>query len=199
MPEADPADEIGAQEHSQCRKGVGKLIHLSKCSRAETLNAVRELSRFGSCPNPVHCKAMMRALRCCGSTKDRGLLLKPKRRWNGKDKNFLFQIMGRSDSAFASCLETGRSTSGWAACLEGAPCVRKSKMQPFVTASVAEAEAVAGASCAMDMLHGKHFMEALGHECEYLAFRQVGQIGSATELLQPGPAMPDQLVLPELK
>jgi hypothetical protein len=35
-------------------------------------------------------------------------------------------------------------------------------MQPFVTLSVTEAEAVAAASCVMDMIYGKEFLESLG-------------------------------------
>jgi hypothetical protein len=153
---------LNEQEHRQYRKGVGKLIHLGKYSKSECLNAIRELSRFGNRPNKAHYKAMIRAMRYCVSTKDKGLMLKPNKRWDPKDKDFEFEITGKSDSDFAKDPETRRSVSGWAAFLNGAPYARKSKMQKFVTLSVTEAECVSGTSCIQDMLYGKNFLEAMG-------------------------------------
>ena len=88
--------------------------------------------------------------------------MKPKGQWNGRDRDFLFEINGNSDSDFAKCPETRRSVSGWAVFLNGAPYVRKSKMQKFVTLSVTEAECVAATSCVQDMMFGKRFLESLG-------------------------------------
>ena len=149
-------------DHKNYRKGVGKLIHLSKYSRVESLNAVRELSRFGSKPTKAHNKAMLRAMKYCVDTKEKGLILKPNKSWNGKDKNFLFEITGTSDSEFAKCITTRRSVGGWTAFLNGAPYVCKSKMQRFVTLSVTEAECVAATSCVQDMMFGKRFLESIG-------------------------------------
>ena len=72
-------DPVAVDEatHHDYRKGVGKLIHLGKYTKPEILNAIRELSRFGSNPNPAHYKAMIRCMRYCVSTKEEGLLLKP--------------------------------------------------------------------------------------------------------------------------
>eukprot|EP00977_Amphora_coffeiformis_P005907 scaffold1252_cov154-Amphora_coffeaeformis.AAC.1 len=153
---------LNESAHRNYRKGVGKLIHLGKYTKAECLNAIRELSRFGSKPNEAHYKAMIRAMRYCVSTKHLGLRLKPNKQWNPKDRNFLFEVTGTSDSDFAKDPETRRSVSGWAAFLNGAPYVRKSKMQQFVTMSVTEAECVAATSCVQDMLYGKRFLESLG-------------------------------------
>ena len=52
---------LDEEEHHEYRKGVGKLIHLSKYTRPAILNAVRELSRFGSAPNRAHMKACFNA------------------------------------------------------------------------------------------------------------------------------------------
>ena len=52
--------------HKQYRKGVGKLIiHMTKYSRPDLLNAVRELTRFGNKPSLVHYKAMVRIMKFC--------------------------------------------------------------------------------------------------------------------------------------
>ncbi len=55
-----------------------------------------------------------------------------------------------------------KSVSGWAAYLNGVPYTRKSKTQPFVTLSSAEAESVAANSCALDMLFGMQLLESMG-------------------------------------
>ena len=82
-----PADET---EHTDCRKGVGKLMHLAKHSRPGVANAVRELSRFGSSPSQAHIKAMLRCMKYCVNTKEQGLMLKLTGRWDGKDRNHKF-------------------------------------------------------------------------------------------------------------
>jgi hypothetical protein len=152
--------------HYTYRKGTGKLIHLTKYSRPETYNAVRELSRQGSNPVPAHLKAMYKVMKYCLTTRERGLILKPNAKWDGKDKSFKFVIHGESDSDYAKCPITRRSVSGWGAFLCGAPYARKSKMQPTVAQSVTEAETNAAASCANDMVYGKDFIESLGLQVE---------------------------------
>ena len=149
------------ERHHEYRKGVGKLIHYGKYSRPGILNAIRELSRFASRPSEAHQKAMLRVMKYC-VTNNKGLMLKPNAQWDGKDKNFPFEITGYSDSDFAKDPETRRSVSGWTAMLNGAPYTRKSKMQRFVTLSVTEAECVAATSCVQDMMYGKRFLESLG-------------------------------------
>ena len=41
-------------------------------------------------------------MKYCVDTADKGILLKPDKAWDGKDKNFLFEINGQSNSTFAS-------------------------------------------------------------------------------------------------
>ena len=110
-------------------------MHLAKHTKPTTLNGVRELSKMGAHPTKAHMKTMYRVLKHCVDTRHEGLVLKPNARWDGKDRDFLFEITGRSDSDFAKDPETRRSVSGWSAFLNGAPYVRKSKMQRFVTLS----------------------------------------------------------------
>jgi hypothetical protein len=152
---------LDADKHHNYRKGVGKLIHLAKYSRPTILNAVRELSKFGSKPSAANEKAMIRCMKHCVDTSKQGLFLKPNKYWDG-DRNFLFEITGESDSDFAKDPETRRSVSGWATYLNGAPYVRKSKTQKFVTLSVTEAECVAATSCVQDMMFGKRLLESMG-------------------------------------
>lgn len=107
-------------EHYTYRKGTGKMIHLCKYSQAEILNAVRELSDFGSKPTPTNYKAMLRAMKYCMKTKHHETILKPFGKWDGKDRNYMLQIMGKSDSTHASDKITRRSNNGRTIFLNGA-------------------------------------------------------------------------------
>ena len=149
------------KRYTNYRKGVGKLIHVAKYSRPTISNAVHEMTRFGGNPNEAHEKAMLRCMKHCVKTKDRGAIIRPNRYWDGS-KDFEFEIIGKSDLDFAKCKKTQRSVSGWSTFLNGAAYVRKSKMQKFVTISVTEAECVAGTSCVQDMMFGKRLLESMG-------------------------------------
>jgi len=58
--------------HRLYRKGVGKLIHLSKYSRPDILNAVRELTKSGNKPSVAHYRAMLRVMKFCGRLEMKG-------------------------------------------------------------------------------------------------------------------------------
>ena len=48
-------------------------------------------------------------------------MLAPNRKWNGRDKNFEFEILGRVDANYATDPETRKSVTGCITFLEGAP------------------------------------------------------------------------------
>ena len=52
---------------------------------------------------------MLRTMKFCVDTKDEGLFLKPNAKWDGKNKDFKFEITGESDSTFASDPKTMKS------------------------------------------------------------------------------------------
>ena len=96
----------------------------------------------------------------CVGTKDRGLTLKPNRKWDG-NPDFEFDIRGQSDSDYAKD-ESARSLSGYSTFVCGAPISFKSKMQTATTLEVTKAELVAAVSCAQDMLFEKRVLESIG-------------------------------------
>ena len=156
-------DEPGMDAESQTkyRSGVGKLLHMMRWSRPEILNAVRELSRFGGIADPAHMKALMRTMKYCSATPNRGLLLKPDCKWDG-NKDFQFTINARSDSEFMKDAMTRKSVGGHVVYLNGAPVCLASKMQRIVALSVTEAELIQCVECAQDMLYVMHVLEDLG-------------------------------------
>jgi hypothetical protein len=74
---------------SNYRKGVGKLLHLTRWTRPEIMNAVHELSRYMTGALMAHWKAMYRVMAYCVATPLRGLCIAPEELWDG---NPLFQF-----------------------------------------------------------------------------------------------------------
>jgi hypothetical protein len=72
-------------------KGVGKLLHMTRSTRPEIMNAVRELSRFTGGALMGHLKAMYRVMAYCVSTSKSGIKIKTNERWDGSPK-FEFTI-----------------------------------------------------------------------------------------------------------
>jgi hypothetical protein len=86
-------------------------MYLSKWSRPEISNAVRELSHCCGVAKEAHFKALYRVMKYFFDTKWKGWILKPNRRWNGK-KGIKFEVVGWSDSNYAACVESRKSVSG---------------------------------------------------------------------------------------
>jgi hypothetical protein len=143
------------------RKGVGKLLHVTRWTRPDIINYVRELSRFAGGALMAHMKAMYRCMAYCVATSKRGINIAPNTRWNGSPE-FKFVISGRADSDYAKDLETRRSVSGIITFLCGAVIIMRSKMMPMVALSVIEAELFAAVMTAQDMLFIMRIIESMG-------------------------------------
>ena len=157
----DEGSNMGPDLQFKYRSGVGKLMHMLRWSRPEILNAVHDLSKYMSGATLAHMKALIRVMHYCHKTPERGLLLKPTRKWNG-DPKFEFIITGYSDSDYAKDTDTRRSVSGTAVFLEDAPVSMRSNTQKSVTLSVTEAEQAAAVACAQDMLFVMRLVESIG-------------------------------------
>ena len=69
---------------------------------------------------------MMKTLKFCVSTPNRGIYLAPDKLYDG-DPNFEFVITGQSDSDFAKDRADRKSVSGYSTWLNGAPVTQKSR------------------------------------------------------------------------
>jgi hypothetical protein len=60
------------------RQGVGKLLHVTRWTRPDIMNSVRELSRFSGGALMAHImKAMYRCMAYCVATSKRGIQIAP--------------------------------------------------------------------------------------------------------------------------
>jgi hypothetical protein len=137
-------------------------LHMTRWTRPEIMNAVRELSRFTGGALMGHMKAMYRVMAYCVSASKRGIKIAPNKRWDG-DVEFEFTIAGRADSDYAKDLETRRCVSGITTFLScgGAVITLRSKMMPMVALSVTEAELFAAVMCMQDMLFIMRIIESM--------------------------------------
>ena len=127
-------DKVNAQDHETYRSGVGTLLYLTKHSRPDISNPVRELSKTMDAPAPAHLKEMYKLIKFVLSTKDYGLkfkLIKSMRKW---------VLKALSDSAFASDKETRISVFGYVIYFCGIPIAWRSKGMKSVVLSTTEAE-----------------------------------------------------------
>ena len=130
-------DKVNAKDHEIYRSGVRTLLYLTKPSRPDISNPVRELSKTMDAPAPVHLKEMYKLIRFVLSTKDYGLkfkLIKSIRKW---------VLKALTDSDFASDKETRISVYGCIFYFCGIPIAWRSKGMKSVVLSTTEAEYMA--------------------------------------------------------
>ena len=130
-------DKVNTEDHEIYRSGVGTLLYLTKHSRPDICNSVRELSKTMDAPAPAHLKEMYKLIRFVLFTKDYGLkfkLIKSIRKW---------VLKALSDSDFASDKETRISIYGYVIYFCGIPIAWRSKGMKSVVLSTTEAEYMA--------------------------------------------------------
>ena len=124
-------DKVNTKDHETCISGVGTLLYLSKHSRPDISNPVRELSKTMDAPAPAHLKEMYKLIRFVLPTKNYGLkvkLIKSIRKW----------VL--CDSDFASDKETRISVYGYVIYFCAIPIAWRSKGMKSVVLSTTEAE-----------------------------------------------------------
>ena len=122
--------ESTPQAQTEYRQLTGLQLFVGRWSRPESLNAIREASRQSKNSTPWHRRYANRITKYLIDTPNRGWYLKPKRKWDGKDKNFKFRLHAKSDSNYATCRDTRKSVTGYAVYLEGAMVAAKSGLHP---------------------------------------------------------------------
>jgi hypothetical protein len=153
-------EKLSAEDQALYRNMVGSLLYLACWSRPDISFAVSELSRFVSAPGQNHMQAVKHLLRYLKGTSDLGLRFsKPKNSGPMDRPNVLW---GFVDSDWAGCPDSRRSTSGYALMLNGAAVSWKSKRQPVVALSTAEAEFIAASSMVQEVIYARRLLEKLG-------------------------------------
>ena len=132
---------------------VGSLMYLQTCTRPNISFIVGMLGRYQSNPSIDHWKAAKKVLRYLQGTKDYMLTFK---------RYDQLEVIGYTDSDFASCLDSRKSTFGYLFMLAEGAISWKSAKQSVIAASTMEVEFVA---CYEAMIHAlwlRNFLSKLG-------------------------------------
>ena len=130
-------DKVNPEEHETYRSGVGTLLYLTKYSRPDICNPMRELSKTMDAPVPVHLKETYKVIRNGLSTKEYGLKFEQRKdmiRW---------ALKALSDSDFASDKDTRISVLGYIIYFCGIPITWRSKGMKSIVLSTTESEYMA--------------------------------------------------------
>jgi hypothetical protein len=118
-------------------------MYLMVSTRPDLSFAVSYLARYLNCYDKEHFRAAMLVLRYVQATKDDGITYHA-----GKD----LELVGYSDSDWASDVNTRRSTTGYLFLLAGGAISWKTRLQPTVANSSTEAEYMALSAAAQEAL-----------------------------------------------
>ncbi|KAM3407194.1 hypothetical protein ACQJBY_000937 [Aegilops geniculata] len=130
---------------------VGRLIYLCH-TRPDISYAVSVVSRYMHDPRSGHLETVYRILRYLKGNPGRGLWFK---------KNGHLNIDGYCDADWGSCLDDRRSTSGYCVFVGGNLVSWRSKKQPVVSKSTAEAEYRAISQGLSEMLWVRNLLSEL--------------------------------------
>ena len=103
------ADEklIESREQQNYRSGDRMLLYLTKYTRHDIANSVREHSKIMDGATNIHCNSLLRLIKYVMETKDHALELKPK--MNGDN---LLEIEEYCDSDYISDKDNRKGTTG---------------------------------------------------------------------------------------
>ena len=165
-------DKVSFEEHETYRSGVGTLLYLTKHSRPDICNPVRELSKTMDAPAPVHVKEMYKVIRYVLSTKEHGLkfeLRKDMKKW---------ALNAQSDSDFASDKETRISVFGHIIYFCGIPIAWRSKGMKSAVLSTTEAEYMALSEVVKELKFIVQLLQTMNIEVELAITVYVDNVGA---------------------
>ena len=165
-------DKVSSEEHETYRSGVGTLLYLTKHSRPDICNPVRELSKTMDAPAPVHLNEMYKVIRYVLSTKEHGLkfeLRKDMKKW---------ALKALRDSDFASDKETRISVFGYIIYFCGIPIAWRSKGLKSVVLSTTEAEYMALSEVVKELKFIVQLLQTMNIEVELPITVYVDNVGA---------------------
>lgn len=130
------------------RELVGCLLYLSISTRPDLSHAACILSQFNDCFGKIHWNAAKRVLRYLKGTMKSGILYE-------YDNN---ELAGYVDADWGSSIHDRRSCTGYVFLLSGGAIVWDSRKQRTVALSTTEAEYMAMADAAKEIVHLRRFL-----------------------------------------
>ena len=168
----NPEDKVNPEDHETYRSGIGTLLYLTKHSRPDICNPVRELSKTMDAPAPVHLKEMYKVIRHVLSTKGYGL------KFELRKDMIKWALKALSDSDFASDKETRISVFAYIIYFCGIPIAWRSKGMKSVVLSTTEAEYMALSEVVKELKFIVQLFQTMNIEVELPITVNVGNVGA---------------------
>ena len=165
---------IDREEHELFRNGVGQLLYLTKYSRPDIANAVREMTRHVQKPSRAAFKELKRLVKFVLDTRDFGLKFKPKI----PEDVWKWDMVMYSDSDWASDKDTRKSITGFILFVLDCPVVWRSRQQPVISLSSSEAETYALSEAAKEIAFVYQLLMTMGIETELPIICRVDNMGA---------------------
>ena len=141
------------------RQSVAALWYIARGTRPDIFRAVQEVANHVANPGPVHWRAVVRIFRYLKRTVDSELILKgPGVRGFVTPVGADDQLVGFSDADWAGCVDTSVSKTGWLVWYRGSLISWRSSAQSSISQSSCEAEYVASASLANEVVWWRQFL-----------------------------------------
>ena len=168
----DPEDKVNPQDHEIYRSRVGPLLYLTKHSRPDICNPVRELSKTMDAHAPAHLKEMYKLIRNVLSTKGYGL------KFELRKDIIKWALKALSDSDFASDKETRISVYGYIIYFCGIPIAWRNKGMKSVVLSTTEAEYMALSEVVKELKFIVQLLQTMNIEVELPITVHVDNVGA---------------------
>ena len=139
------------------RKIIGSLNYLACWTRPDLCFAVSQLSQFLSNPGDAHIIAAKQVLQYLAATSLFGL------KYQNAKLNQYDILHGYVNADWAGDHDTFKSTSGYVFLLNGSAISWKSKRQPTIALSTAEAEYMAASRAAQEAVYLRRLLRNLGY------------------------------------
>ena len=143
---------------------IGALNWIAAMTRPDIAFAVHKLSTYLVQPTEEHLQAAKRLIRYLAGTIELGINYRPNSHNNGG-------LIGYTDSSWHDDNNNGRSTSAYLFKLWNGPISWRSRQQPIVAMSSAEAEYVSAAEACQEALYLRDLMYELHHVLERVTLR----------------------------
>lgn len=150
--------EDGGSVQELYRSMVGGIMYAALVTRPDIAFSAQALGRHLQSSTDVHVEAAMDVLRYLKGTRELGIKFSP-----GSDDRGAIVLTGYVDADWASDKTTRRSTSAYVFMIGGGCVSWRSKLQPTVALSSAEAEYVAAAAAAQEAVFLRRALVDLGH------------------------------------